>query len=59
MMSTIRSSSLFITWQWLKTLHEVLHELQTIKMHFYDCNSEIIFFSDEVCAKMPQKPSYE
>ena len=40
-------------------LHEVLHEVQTITIRSYDCNGEIIFVSDEICAKMPQKLNYE
>ena len=28
-------------------------------MSFYDCNGEIIFVSDEIRAKMPQKPNCE
>ena len=26
---------------WLRTLYEVLHEVQTIAIRFYDCNDEI------------------
>ena len=40
-------------------LYEVLHEVQTITIRSYDCNGEIIFVSDEICAKMPQKLNYE
>ena len=43
----------------LRTLYEVLHELQIITIHFYGCNGEIIFVSDAIRAKMPQKPSFE
>ena len=39
--------------------YEVLHEVQTITIRSYDCNGEIIFFIDEICAKMPQKLNYE
>ena len=28
-------------------------------MSFYGCNGEIIFVSDEIRAKMPQKPNFE
>ena len=38
--------------------YEVLQVVQT-KIRFYDCNGKIIFVSDEICAKMPQKPKYE
>ena len=39
--------------------YEVLHEVQTITIRSYDCNGEIIFVIDEICAKMPQKLNYE
>ena len=39
--------------------YEVLHEVQNITIRFCDCNGEIIFVSDEICAKMPQKLNYE
>ena len=39
------------------TIYDVLHE--TIKIHFYDCSSEITFVSREICAKMPQKLNYQ
>ena len=32
---------------------------RTIKISFYDCNGEIIFVSDEIRAKMPQKLNFE
>lgn len=32
---------------------------RTITISFYDCNGEEIFVSDEVRAKMPQKPNFE
>jgi len=39
---------------------EVLHEVQTITIHLFDCYGEMIFVSDELRAKMPQKPiNYE
>ena len=44
---------------WLRTLHEVLHEVQTITIRFYDCNGEFIFVSGEIRTKMPQKPNYK
>ena len=31
----------------------------TITIGFYDCNEEIIFVSDEIREKMPQKPNFE
>ena len=31
-----------ITWLWLRTLYEVLHEVQVIKIHFCDCTDEIL-----------------
>ena len=31
----------------------------TITISFYDCNGEIIFVSDKICVKMPQKPNFE
>ena len=31
----------------------------TITISFYDCNEEIIFVSDEIREKMPQKPNFE
>ena len=40
-------------------LYEVFHEVQTITIRSYDCNGEIIFVIDEICAKMPQKLNYE
>ena len=43
----------------LRTLYEVLHELQIITIHFYGCNGEIIFVSDVIPSKMPQKPNFE
>ena len=27
--------------------------------HFYDCNGEIVFVTDKMRAKIPQKPNYE
>ena len=44
---------------WLRTLHEVLHEVQTITIRFYDCNGEFIFVSGEIRTKMPQKLNCE
>ena len=44
---------------WLRTLHEVLHEVQTITIRFYDCNGEFIFVSGEIRTKIPQKPNYK
>ena len=46
-----------MTWKWLGTLYEALHELQTIKINLliivnYD---EIIYISDQIHAKMSQK----
>ena len=32
---------------------------RTITISFYDCNVEIIFVSDKICVKMPQKPNFE
>ena len=32
---------------------------RTITISFYDCNVEIIFVSDEICVKMPQKPNLD
>ena len=32
---------------------------RTITISFYDCNGEIIFVSDEIRAKMPQKLNFE
>ena len=32
---------------------------RTITVSFYDCNAEIIFVSDEIHAKMPQKPNFD
>ena len=43
----------------LRTLYNFLHEVQTIIIRFYDPEGEIIFVSDEVHAKGPQKPNYE
>ena len=40
-------------------VYEVLHEVQTITICLFDCNGEMIFVSDEICAKMPQKPNCE
>ena len=37
----------------------MLHELQIITIRFYGCNGEIIFVSDAIRAKMPQKPNFE
>ena len=45
-------SGQFITWEWLRTLYEVLQAVQT-KIRCYDCNGKIIFVSDEIHAKMP------
>ena len=28
-------------------------------VHSYDCNAEIVFVSDKMRAKIPQKPNYE
>ena len=57
--NSIRSSPWFITCEWLRTLHEVLYEVQTITIRFYDWNGEFIFVSGKIHAKMPQKPNYE
>ena len=43
----------------LRTLYEFLHEVQTIIIRFYDREGEIIFVSDQICAKRPKKPNYE
>ena len=44
----------------LRTLYKVLHmRYRTITISFYDCNVEIIFVSDEICVKMPQKPNFD
>ena len=43
----------------LRTLYEILHEVQTIIIRFYDLEGEIIFVSDEIRTKRPQKPNYE
>ena len=43
----------------LRTLYEVLHELQIVTIRFYGCNGEIIFVSDAIRAKMLQKPNFE
>jgi len=32
---------------------------RTITITIYDCNGEIIFVSDKIRAKMPQKPIFE
>ena len=45
---TIRSSPQFVTCEWFRTLYEVLHEVQTITIWFYDCNGKIISVSDEL-----------
>ena len=46
-------------WTWLcRTSYEVLHEVHTQKFAFVMyCNAEMILFSDEIHAKMPQKLS--
>ena len=44
----------------LRTLYKVLHmRYRTITISFYDCNVEIIFVSDKIRVKMPQKPNFE
>ena len=43
----------------LRTLYNFLHDVQTVIIRFYDPEGEIIFVSDEVHAKGPQKPNYE
>lgn len=35
-----------ITWEWLRALYEVLHELHTLKIHYCHCNDKIIFVRD-------------
>ena len=45
---TIWSSPQFVTCEWFRTLYEVLHEVQTITIWFYDCNGKIISDSDEL-----------
>ena len=32
---------------------------RTITISFYDCDGEIIFVSDEICVKIPQKPNFD
>ena len=32
---------------------------RTITISVYDCNGEIIFVTDEIHAKMPQKPNFD
>ena len=32
---------------------------RTITISFYDCDGEIIFVSDEIRAKIPQKPNFD
>ena len=32
---------------------------RTITISFYDCDEEIIFVSDEIRAKIPQKPNFD
>ena len=32
---------------------------RTITISFHDCNGEIIFVSDKIHVKMPQKPNFE
>ena len=32
---------------------------RTITISFYDCNGKKIFVSDEILAKMPQKPNFQ
>ena len=32
--------------EWLRTLHEVLHEVHTTKICIHDCYDEIVFVSD-------------
>ena len=59
LISTIWSSFQFITWEWFRTLHKFLHEVQTIRICFYDCDGDIIFVSDDIHAKIPQKLNYE
>ena len=46
-------------WTWLcRTSYEVLHEVHTQKFAFVMYrNADMIFFSDEIHAKMPQKLS--
>ena len=43
----------------LRTLYEFLHEVQTIIIRFSDREGEIIFVSDEIRAKRPQKQNDE
>ena len=44
---------------WLRTLYEVLHDVQTMTSHFHYFYGKIVFVSDEICAIMPQKSNYE
>ena len=45
-----------MTWVWLRTLSEVSHKLQTVKI-----NKIVLAASDEnnICSKMPQKASFD
>ena len=55
--STIWSSRQFITREWFRTLYKFVHEVRTITICFYAC--DIIFVSDDICAKIPRKLNYE
>ena len=44
-----------MTWVWLRTLHEVLLEVHTIKIRFHHCNDKIIFASYLIQPKVSQK----
>ena len=57
LISTIWSSCQFITREWFRTLYKFLHEVRTITICFYAC--DIIFVSDDICAKIPRKLNYE
>ena len=42
-----------MTWEWLRTLYEILHEVHTIKIRFHHCNDKIIFASYWIRAQKP------
>ena len=57
LISTIWSSRQFITREWFRALYKFLREVRTITICFYAC--DIIFVSDDICAKIPRKLNYE
>ena len=44
-----------MTWEWLRKLYEILHEVHTIKIRFHHCNDKIIFASYWISAQKPKQ----